>query len=127
MTRRHRYHCRHADCDYYGQIIIQQINPGVFPSCKACGRTLETLQDETGAGSMTPEPESVYNAMIAAGVPTDSHESDLYVPVTPTSMAILNRLARPVNVTTFTSRIDGALWYDIPFAYTPWWDARWAK
>lgn len=28
------------------------------------------------------------------------------------------------NVTTFTNQVEGGLWYDIPFAYLPAWEAK---
>lgn len=40
------YVCEHTTCEYYHQRIIQAIAPGIFPSCKACGRTLRYLFDE---------------------------------------------------------------------------------
>ena len=67
----------------------------------------------------------LYDDIKAAGIPHSNHQSDLYFPVTPESTAIL-RLS-PVeytNARTFTSQIDGGRWYDVPFAFLPWWDAK---
>jgi hypothetical protein len=70
---------------------------------------------------MTSTP-SVYGQLQAAGVPLDSHESDLYVRVTPVSTGILR--ASTMGYTVFVDRRTGALWYDVPFAFDPWWEAR---
>jgi len=67
---------------------------------------------------------SIYEQMKAAGVAIDNHATDLYVPVNNTTTAILKGYKYRSNVVTFVSQIDGALWYDIPFAYDPEWAAR---
>jgi hypothetical protein len=66
---------------------------------------------------------SIYQDLKAAGVQLDHHESDLYAKVTPESQAIVDGYRFKCNVTRFTSQIDGLRWYDIPFAYEPFWDA----
>jgi hypothetical protein len=63
---------------------------------------------------------SLYQDMLAAGVKIDSHESDLYVEATPSSVAILKRYPR-CNASYFRNNVDGKLWIDIPFAYDPFW------
>lgn len=74
-----------------------------------------------------------YQRLKEAGVPLDNHESDLYAKVTPESTIIITGYENvrkvtgkgaPLNVSTFKSNIDGTLWYDIPFAFDPWWEAR---
>lgn len=62
---------------------------------------------------------SIYEQMKATGVEIDHHETDLYVPVTETTKAIVKDYEHKSIVTCFPSQIDGSLWYDIPFAYTP--------
>lgn len=60
----------------------------------------------------------------------DHHESDLYLMVTKESRKLVNDYEFKFNVTTFVSAIaPHVLWYDIPFAYTPYWEnlRRWAK
>jgi hypothetical protein len=65
---------------------------------------------------------SIYQRLVAAGVPLDNHESDLYAKVTGASRPIVEeRMKAGVLVTVFASQIDG-LWYDIPFAFEPWWN-----
>lgn len=53
----------------------------------------------------------------------DSHASDLYLRVTPASRQLIAGYAFRKNVTTFVSQIDQTLWYDVPFAYAPFWRA----
>lgn len=65
---------------------------------------------------------AIYEDLIAAGVPTDHHESDLYALVTPESRALVAAYEYRCHVQTFVSQVDGRLWYDIPFAYQPFWD-----
>ena len=60
----------------------------------------------------------------------DHHESDLYIMATKESRELVNNYEFKSNVTTFVSAIaPHVLWYDIPFAYTPWYDinTRWPK
>ncbi len=65
---------------------------------------------------------SIYDQLVAAGVPLDHHESGLYAKVTPVSQAIIAAYKFRSNVTVFTDQIERTPWYDIPFAYQPFWD-----
>jgi hypothetical protein len=67
---------------------------------------------------------SLYETLKAAGCEVDNHESDLHVKATATATLILKRFPEWRGVSSFCSRLDGALWYDVPFAYQPWWDGR---
>lgn len=82
---------------------------------------------------------SIYQRLAIAGVPLDHHESDLYAKVTPDSTRLLFqdnplRIPRPSNAPkaswtergrrTFKSDVDGALWYEIPFSYDPFWNGQ---
>ncbi len=49
------------------------------------------------------------------------HESDLYLKITPVSLELVGNHEFGCNVTRFTSKIDGRLWFEIPFAYDPYW------
>ena len=60
--------------------------------------------------------------MIAAGVVIAFHESDLYVPVNDVTTAIVQRYKWRKNVVRFKEQGRNRMWYDIPFAYTPWWE-----
>jgi len=70
------------------------------------------------------EEKSLYDRAIEQGLEMGSHESDLYLKVTPESYKLIKNYKYRPNVTTFISQIDKALWYDIPFAYQPFWDKK---
>jgi hypothetical protein len=72
----------------------------------------------------TEQNESIYSQMLKTGCKMDNHESDLYVEVTPETKAIVNNYKNKSNVTTFVSQIEKTLWYDIPFAYLPFWEKK---
>jgi hypothetical protein len=63
---------------------------------------------------------SLYEELVAAGIETDNHESDLYFPMNEQSTAILK--ARGMKCKTFVSQIDNKRWYEEPFGYKPFWD-----
>lgn len=63
----------------------------------------------------------------AAGVreeDMDNHESDLYVKKTSISTKVINNYEFKKSVTQFRSQIDKKIWYDIPFAYDPFWEGK---
>lgn len=66
--------------------------------------------------------KSFYKTLKDLGVPLDHHESDLYVMDTPVSRIVIRQFGR--ESTAFTSQIDGKRWFDIPFAYEPFWDKK---
>ena len=70
---------------------------------------------------------SIYEQAKELGLEMDNHESDLYLRMTPQSTDLMRTYAYRANVTTFISQIDKKPWYDIPFAYTPFWDKRTEK
>jgi hypothetical protein len=66
---------------------------------------------------------NIYAECVELGIPTNSHYSDLYIPANQQTAALLKKH----NITTakiFTNQVEGGLWYDIPFAYSPWWEKR---
>lgn len=65
---------------------------------------------------------SVYSQLVAAGARIESHRSDLYTPVTAESTRIVRAYRFRCNVSTFPS--EGINWYEIPFAYDPFWQMR---
>lgn len=71
---------------------------------------------------------NLYDEIKAAGIEYDNHESDLYFPVTEQSKAILAKYPLSQdNATTFRNQRPpnvGQLWYDVPFAFQPFWDAK---
>jgi hypothetical protein len=84
--------------------------------------------------------DNIHEEVKKLGVEISHHESDLYIPVTPETRALIARYKSRSNVTTFVektlpdtrpcvlcghvSRKQTAIraWYDIPFAYQPFWD-----
>lgn len=95
--------------------------------------------------------DTLYQRLIAGGVSADSmsnHESDLYVPVTQMSTAIIKSYFEELDVEycagetaprrgfwrqapyktpmpeQFKSLVDGVRMYDIPFRFDPWWAKR---
>ena len=69
---------------------------------------------------------SIYEKMKEVCKPDEiaHHESDLYVPVTVKTTLVVNSYDFKCNVTTFKDQITGRLYYDIPFEYQPYWDAK---
>lgn len=65
--------------------------------------------------------QSIYEQMKALNIPMDHHASDLYVKVTPESQKIVDAYKFKKQVTTFIDNIDHKQWFDIPFAYDPFW------
>lgn len=51
----------------------------------------------------------------AMGIPTDTHESDLYVKDTAEARIILDDYEFKNQISLFTDAIDGAPWIEIPF------------
>ena len=68
--------------------------------------------------------KTIYDQMKALGVEIGNHASDLYVPVTPETTALVNKYEFKQNVTRFICNIDKKPWYDIPFAFMPFWEQR---
>lgn len=67
---------------------------------------------------------SIYEQLKALNIPMDHHESDLHVPVTPETRKIVNAYEFRSIVTTFISNTEKTLWYNIPFAYMPFWERK---
>ena len=67
---------------------------------------------------------NIYEELKSANIDLGCHYSDLYARVTPESKAIVEKYEHRPSVRTFRSQIDGHLWYYIPFAYEPYWDAK---
>lgn len=74
--------------------------------------------------TLTPFGATLYDTAKAAGIPIDHHASDLYLQATPAARALITAWDYRIDgwrVRTFRSQIDGRTWYDIPFAYRPFW------
>lgn len=68
---------------------------------------------------------TLYERLVAAGVPIDHHESDLYFKATTEGLAILKEFPEfAKNARGFTNNADGLRWIDVAFCYDPWWKAR---
>ena len=68
---------------------------------------------------------NLYEAIKKSGIQIQNHYSDLYFPVTPESVAILAQYPRNQRITrTFVNQVEGGLWYDVPFAYLPYWEEK---
>lgn len=68
---------------------------------------------------------SLYTELVAAGIEVSNWQSDLYFPVTKEAREILARHpVQKANATTFKSQTTGRPYYDVPFAYDPFWEAR---
>lgn len=67
---------------------------------------------------------TIYDDAIAAGIKTDHHESDLYLPDIPEARAIIAKHGKRVdghNVSRFISQTDGKPWLEIVFGFMPYW------
>lgn len=83
---------------------------------------------------MTP---TLYQRIVAAGIPHASHESDLHVPFTNQVLGIIkecdyeacmqSKSFTRIHRSLFFNQVERAMWLDIPFAYDPWWEARLKK
>lgn len=73
---------------------------------------------------------TLYDELKAAGVEIDNHESDLYFPVTEATKAILAKPEHKAHrkiATAFLSNVTHTLWFDVPFAFEPWWERKAAQ
>jgi hypothetical protein len=66
---------------------------------------------------------SLYTDLIEAGVEVGHWQSDLYAPVNETVKAILAKYPSQPRA-LFQSRVDKKIWYDLAFAYDPFWEGR---
>lgn len=69
----------------------------------------------------TTKSPTIYQKLLAAGCTVEGHESDLYTPATDAATALL--FDHRQGVTTFKGS-DGRLWFDVPFAFDPFWANR---
>jgi hypothetical protein len=74
---------------------------------------------------------SLYQRLVAAGVEVANHYSDLYFPVNELTMEIVDE-ARIDGVYASKPKMFrhsqlGTLWFDAPFQFDPYWQARSAQ
>lgn len=68
---------------------------------------------------------TLYRAILDAGIKFASHETDLYIPATDQTRAILKQFPLQDSIKEpFTNQVEGGTWFDIPFAYLPAWEAK---
>lgn len=81
----------------------------------------ESRKTKLKESSSTIKPGDIYDVVIKEldSKDIDHHASDLYVRKTPESTEIINRLSNKSLVSTFKDNIDGDIWYELPFCYTP--------
>ena len=72
------------------------------------------------------KPDELYNEIVKVTTPEQrgNWNSDLQCKVTKETQELVEKYDFRSAVTVFISTIDGTLWYEIPFAYTPWWKER---
>ena len=73
---------------------------------------------------MIESPNELYEEIVKVTAPEErgNWTSDLQCKVTHTTMRVIDRYKYKHLVTRFHSAIDGTLWFEIPFAFKPWWD-----
>ena len=64
----------------------------------------------------------LYDKLESMGVKMDHHESDLYVNASQEVENLIIEMG--YRIYPFLNKIDGETWFDIPFAYLPWWRKR---
>jgi hypothetical protein len=64
----------------------------------------------------------IFDTIKENNIEWSNHCSDLYIPVNHLTRYIVSQYQYKQNVKTFISQIDGKLWYDIPFAYYPFFE-----
>lgn len=69
--------------------------------------------------------QELYEQVIALNIPHAHYASDLYIKITVDSMNLISKYKHISNVSSFRNQLDKTLWYDVPFAYQPYyWDRR---
>ena len=68
-------------------------------------------------------PIDLYNEIVKVAKPDEigNWTSDLQCKATKAVSEIINRYEYRHMVTMFHSAIDGSIWYEVPFAFAPWW------
>lgn len=110
-------------CNYYAG-IVESISPKMFEYEVV---DIKSLPESLLIAIAIRLNDSTYNVSIydqckLLGIETDHHESDLYVKKTPVSEVIVGEYEYKKQVGTFSYK--GEPWYDIPFAFDPFWDDK---
>ena len=64
----------------------------------------------------------LYDECVARKIPCHGHATDLYIPVTEETTALLAHFG--LTATVFANQVEGGRWYDVPFEYLPGWMAK---
>ena len=103
---------------------------GCYQVCKdeydAWSKRIDSYDDWRGRLVKIENPSDLYSEIVnvAKSDQIGNWTCDLQCKVTKDTTAVINRYKYKHLVTTFHSAIDGTLWYEIPFAYNPWWEER---
>jgi hypothetical protein len=69
--------------------------------------------------------QTLYQKLIEAKIPIDHYESDLYFPITDESSSILLQFpSSALNVNIFRDNVTKQMWYEVHFAYDPFWEKK---
>lgn len=66
--------------------------------------------------------KSLYCRLKEEGIEIANHYADLYFPVTSETTRILRKEYPESKAETFTNLITKTPWYEVPFAYDPYWE-----
>ncbi len=80
---------------------------------------MKTLADLAAGATITPVEAYEIAAANMDPEHIDHHASDLYLKVNDVSRVIVKALDNTALLSTFTSWIDGSVWYELPFCYLP--------
>ena len=71
---------------------------------------------------------SLYTALTEAGIEVSNWQSDLYFPVNDTTRQILAGFPKEKSIASvFTSNDTKKPTYEVPFAFDPYWENKFAK
>lgn len=68
--------------------------------------------------------KTIFEEITEAGVETSHWQSDLYFPMNDITNKIVDSHRGEFYIGTFQNNNDNKLWWCIPFAYDPYWEAR---
>lgn len=76
-----------------------------------------------GSHALIETPNELYDEIVKVTSEDQrgNWTSDLQCKVTKATARVIDRYKYRHLVTSFHSAIDGTLWYEIPFAFAPWW------
>jgi hypothetical protein len=72
----------------------------------------------------TEATKTIFEEIKESGVEISNWQSDLYFPKNPITDKIVNSHRGEYYIGMFRNNNDNELWYEIPMAYDPYWEAR---